>query len=81
MVGFILFILFLWTISCLSIFKPVLILKISDYFRIKGKVEYTDYAIHSVIFGGVVMFIVSLVLIYFYITDVYVFTYLNYQIS
>ena len=61
----------LWIISFISIFKPIYVLRFKDIFRIKGKAEYTDLAIHSVIFGGILIFIVSLVLIYFFITDVY----------
>lgn len=68
---FIIIILVLWVISFISIFKPIYVLRFKDIFRIKGKAEYTDLAIHSVFFGGILMFIVSLVLIYFFITDVY----------
>jgi hypothetical protein len=69
---FIIIIIVLWTLSFISIFKPVIVLRFKDYFRIKGEVEYTDIAIHSVIFGGIVLFVVSIVLIYFFFTEFYV---------
>ena len=73
MLGELIFItLVLWTLSFISIFKPVFVLRFKDFFRIKGDVEYTDIAKHSVIFGGIVLFVFSIVLIYFFITEFYV---------
>jgi len=68
-VELILIVLVLWTISFVSIFKPVAMLRLKDIFRIEGEVKYTDLAKHSVIFGGIVIFLVSLFIIYFYVTE------------
>ncbi len=51
------------TIGLLSIFKPSVMLRFQDIFRIQSKVEYTSFAKFGVVIAGVIFTFVGVMVI------------------
>ena len=63
MIGLILLGLLFILFGILEVMFPEKVLRFSDYFRVKKGAEYTDFAIFSTRFAGILMIIGGIVLI------------------